>query len=72
MTEAEAKTKTCPAMLAGAQNRSPLCIASSCMAWRTRPVRSHERQITASGIDLAPPKDTVTLDGFCGLAGAPQ
>lgn len=34
MTEKEAETKICPAMLSGNQNTRPRCCASGCMAWR--------------------------------------
>lgn len=65
MTEDEAKTKWCLSPHRGH------CIASACMAWRTRPVGSHQRHITPGGVEVRPPTNSVTLDGFCGLAGQP-
>ena len=88
MTEEEALGKWCPFVRADdkasngrAINRwlgkehLPLgtkCIASACMAWRTRPIRSHEQDVMRDGTAVNPPMNSVSLDGFCGLAGAPQ
>lgn len=65
MTEDEAKTKMClgpqvvalAVLMAGPREveltpRAGRCVASDCMAWRTK-------------------RNTVTPDGYCGLAGAP-
>lgn len=51
-----------------------LCIASACMAWRTRSIRTHVNHIHRDGTAAVAkqPEDIVTADGFCGLAGAPQ
>ena len=73
MTEEEAKTKWCPFdPRAPSPERTDRCIASACMAWRTRPIRSHEQDVMRDGTAVNPPTNSVTLDGFCGLAGAPQ
>lgn len=84
MTEDEAKTKMCggpPAAAAAAYYRAgatvdaPMrCIGSACMAWRGRPNAGFEaraeRAFRIEGRRLKPePHD---VDGFCGLAGAPQ
>lgn len=78
MTEDEAKTKTCPAMLMGAQNKSPLCVGSACMAWRwdTHPIegRPGSEEAVQIGnrmhVERIPKIVAVTGLGHCGLAGS--
>lgn len=59
-----------------AEGRKPVgseCIASACMAWRTRTIRTHVNHVNRDGTSAVAtqPEDIVTLDGFCGLAGQP-
>jgi hypothetical protein len=79
MTEDEAKLRWCPfSRVAGftiepSYNRemngiakNSECLASACMAWRTRPISS--RMNPPGG----PDQRSTVMDGYCGLAGQPS
>lgn len=88
MIEEEAKTKWCPfSRNAGSAAHEPsfnringkpdvgsVCIGSACMAWRGKPNKGFEaradRAFRVEGLRLTP--EPHEIDGFCGLAGAPQ
>ncbi|MDE2105845.1 MAG: hypothetical protein KGL39_51965 [Patescibacteria group bacterium] len=69
MTEEEAKLKQCCGPEpCGFFNDNPYparwCIASACMAWRSRNQRHNAFSRVSEGIDG-------TTDGYCGLSGKP-
>jgi hypothetical protein len=86
MTEEEAKTKFCCAGRAVNPGRWPLCVASTCMAWRWETkakangdrVRAVKERRATTGCSLmeavawVDANDRVTTGaGYCGLAGVP-
>lgn len=90
MTEDEAKTKWCPFVRLHIEGRAPSftvapnreqrgthCIASACMAWRTRHQWLDNAQQNPDWVSYAPyafepGEGQERDDGYCGLAGAPQ
>lgn len=84
MTEEEAKTKVCHRVLVettpwGENATGPgwRCIASDCMAWRTRHQWLDNAQQEPDWVNYAPyafesGPGQERDDGYCGLAGAPS
>lgn len=80
MSEEEAKKKACPfaknfgASQQVAEGPGPHCVGSACMAWRGKEqpwfTNRAEAEFRRTGRRLEP--TGADIDGFCGLAGAPQ
>lgn len=66
MTEADAVTKWCPMT-----NRSYVCVASKCMAWRWEPLWEYH-PMTGGGYTRKQRKNELSpTEGYCGLANLP-
>ncbi len=80
MTEDEAKTKWCcgtPMLLLALAEQAGdevfpgdgKCVASACMAWRTRLEKVEDGDAVPGGVYTKAPM--VRTGGYCGLAGTP-
>lgn len=68
MTEAEAATKWCPQSRTSLGHPQGRCITSGCMVWRWTPHFSEPAEGDTSGYRRILP----SINGYCGLAGAPN